>query len=170
VTSARKSRGSKIYGASVYYDGYRATARYSALAEGGGICNEGSMKLVLCTIFGNTASDLKKYWHADDYISTYGGGIVNWRSMEITSCTIAGNWADIEFINSPGVINGAGLCVKGSGTSVVLNCIVSGNKNIIAHSISLSEDNLQPAMDVFGTDSFTLAENGGPTKTVAIPA
>jgi hypothetical protein len=141
---------------------------------GGGIANRGSLTLENCTLSGNRAFYL---------LGGYGGGIANYGSLTLENCTFAGNHAGDMMLGE-----GGGIWNRGSLT--VRNCTFSGNSaalgggiyndggtvnlynTIIANSphddyqgaISINDHNLIGGNPLLGP----LADNGGPTQTMAL--
>ncbi|MDB5387490.1 MAG: hypothetical protein JWM11_3136 [Planctomycetaceae bacterium] len=124
-----------------------------ASSSGGGIYNISTLSLTNNTIFGNTAN-------------LNGGGIYNDGGLTSINTTITENTAP----------NGGGLYTDRFGSSYVLNTILSGNSGgDVSHNpiANITTSNLVGgditqilATDAGGTP--LLANNGGPTKTVAL--
>ncbi len=132
--------------------------------NGGGIYNTDAMTLTNCTVSGNTGVD--------------GGGIYNRYSMTLSDCTISANAANhgggISAYNSPPTIGNTivagntastGTDVWGSVSSEGNNLFGDANFGLLfgGQPGYISSDLLgQPA------DLGELAENGGPTETMAL--
>ena len=130
-------------------------------SDGGGVENSGTLTLTDCTLSGNSAA-------------SYGGGVNAGGTVTLDNCTITGNWAGH---------NAAGLD-SGAGTVAMTDTIIAGNVGGITGDIGgnatgsynlvgiggsggLSESNnnlLNVANPLLGT----LANNGGPTDTIAL--
>jgi hypothetical protein len=170
-----------------------------AVSDGGGICNsKGTLSLTNCTLSGNQAEDLGggianqggsafvdactlsgnnvTTDSAFVFVGRGGGGIANLSSgkMSLTDCTLASNGA--------GIFNAARLGVT--------NCTLSGNyrsgidngsfleldNSIVANNgIDIENDNAV-GVTFIGGHNLTgavalgpLADNGGPTQTMALP-
>jgi hypothetical protein len=140
-------------------------------SEGGGaISSQGTLALTNSTVYGNTAS--------------YGGGIAISGSLTLTNTTIAGNRAT-------GTTSG-GIDIQ-NGSTVLFNSLVAGNftgpsgttaSDINGRASSSSANNLigtggsggltdgmnQNLVGVSDPGLGPLADNGGPTQTVALLA
>jgi len=160
--------------------------------HGGGIYSEGSVELLNCTIYGNTASG-------------YGGGVYSGVSLAAANTTLSGNTAvsgdgggiyvadgTASLVNCTVTANTAetgGGISKESGTLTLSNTIIVGNLGVgaandiagivasagynMVEDVSRSEGWL--AEDVLGVGPGTvvepaLGENGGPTPTHALLA
>ena len=148
---------------------------------GGGIASNGSVTLVNSTISGNSTSGE----YAD------GGGVLSTGSLAATGSTITGNRVSGEYASGGGVsVSG----VSGSGSLAFVDCIVAGNSaadrdpdvngllsptggpNIFGSQVFGSVGgalmNVSPAAVFAAVDGATgggqLADNGGPTQTVAL--
>ena len=136
----------------------------SAVSQGGGIHNAGTLNLTNVTISGNSSAG--------------GSGILNKGSATLTNVTITGNTASSSF--------GGGILVQ-AGSATLLNTIVSGNiatkveddvsgtvtslgNNLIGATAGSSGwvvsdlQNVNPLLDP------VLRNNGGPTPTHALLA
>ena len=132
--------------------------------NGGGIANVGTLTLTNCTISGNTAED--------------GGGVGNVGTLTLTNCTISGNTAEY----------GGGIENDFGASAILDNTIVAGNSSDILGSVSGSHNLIGDTAtgDGLGTGGLTngvngnllgldpklgpLANNGGPTQTMALLA
>ena len=136
-------------GGAVYnYFGGTATLTGSTLADnnagrgGGGIRNGGSVSLTNSTLAGNAAS-------------SYGGGIASFGGLTVTNSTLSGNSS----------VRGGGIYSRVS---------LSLNNSIVANSPSGGD--LYGIFGLSGGHNLTgsvalgpLADNGGPTQTMALP-
>jgi len=77
---------------------------------GGGIFNAGSLTLINCAIYGNSAPDTSLGW---------GGGIYSTNALSLTGCTIGPT-------NEAGLVGG-GIYVHFDGSLQMLNCTVASN-------------------------------------------
>jgi hypothetical protein len=124
------------------------------LGGGGGIYNTGMLALSNCTFAGN--------------LGYTGGGIRNDGTMSVTNCTLSGNHADeIPFGDGSIVLYGGGG-IYNTGTMSLNNSIVANSPkgaNIVSDAFSDSHN-------LIGNDIALgpLADNGGPTQTMALPA
>jgi CSLREA domain-containing protein len=148
---------------------------------GGGIASSGSVTLTNSTVSGNSTSGE----YAD------GGGILSTGGLAATGSTITGNRVSGEYASGGGVsVSG----VSGSGSLAFVDCIVAGNSaydsgpdvngllsptggpNIFGSQVFGSVGgalmNVSPAAVFAAIDGATgggqLADNGGPTRTVAL--
>jgi hypothetical protein len=136
-------------------------------ATGGGLANSGTLAVTNSTFAGNSASDS-------------GGGISNDGTLTLVNATIAYNTV-------AGTSSGGGLSVSPAGTATLDNTIVAlntgaGGPDDIAGTVSPSS-----AYNLIGTGGSggltnsngnqvgvenpvlgTLADNGGPTQTIAL--
>jgi hypothetical protein len=131
---------------------------------GGGIDNAGTLTVTNSTLSGNTAGD--------------GGGIGNSGKLTITNSTISGNTAS-GFVDFVGF--GGGIFNASGGTLTVLTSIFDdsmggnlvNNGTVISSGHNLFSD--APAVPLAATDLINtdpllgpLADNGGPTPTMAL--
>ena len=129
--------------------------------------------------------------------SATGGGIVSHGTLRLTNCTISGNAADIQG-NPNSTPMGAGIYITG-GQAFINNTLVAGNHDVDIHGIASADDVLgavdaSSAYNLIGAgDGATglfasnhnqigtatnpidpklgpLADNGGPTQTMALLA
>ena len=140
----------------------------SATGSGGGLDNRSTAAITDCTISGNSAAN-------------YGGGLLDealsFATAAIADCTISGNTA----------INGGGCWLYDAKTSTMNNTIVAGNTdtggsagditatgltgsyNLVgaggSGGLNAADDNL---LDVADPGLAPLANNGGPTETMAL--
>ena len=155
-------------GTLIVYDS--TIAGNSAAANGGGIDNAGMLTIANSTIAGNLAAA--------------GGGISDEGSLTAVNTTIAYN------STSGGFDSGGGLEVAGAGTATLYNTIValdtdaSGGDDVGGTEIVSTSSNNLVGVDDSGTVAGSvspilvgagnpgldsgLADNGGPTQTVAI--
>ena len=147
---------------------------------GGGIHNVGGLHMTDSTIAGNTARQS-------------GGGIQNEYSsdalkgaLKLNGVTIAGNTAGAKNQSSPG---GGGIANKKPSTTTLANTIIAGNRDMggkapdcrgsllsVGYNLVQSTDGCKikgtQTGDVTGKDAKLgpLANNGGPTQTMALLA
>jgi len=130
---------------------------YESYGHGGGICNShSSPNLSNCTFYGNIAS------------LSNGGGICNIfdSSSTVTNCTFSGNRA---------YSGGAGM-YNSSSSSAVINCIFWGDSGEEIHggesgfSYCVVEGGLPGGSHIIDSDPKlqVIADNGGPTQTIAL--
>ena len=161
-------------------------------ASGGGIENSGTALLANCTIAGNVASA-----GATTGAEISGGGIDNSGTLRLTNCTVANNSANAG--TSPtNDANGGGIYI-GTGHVTLNNTIVAGNYTVLAVGSSPPDDLVgavgpSSAYNLIGYASAAtgliaanhnqlgsadapidpklaaLANNGGPTQTMALLA
>ena len=140
-------------------------ANNRAASGPGGIANRGTMSLTNCTVANNSAGD-------------GGGGIINGKAMTLTNCTVADNSAR----------EGGGVFSNHiTGRTTIVNTIIAGNRatnqdhtapDAIGPYASLGHNLIG---DTEGSHGWTnsdlknanpllapLAENGGPTLTMAL--
>ena len=179
------SGNSAIYGGGVDNSGTMSLTNVTlsgngALDSGGGIDNGGTMSLTNVTLSGNGAQD--------------GGGIGNGGTLSLTNCTLSGNTA----FSNPFLGGGNGGGVYNAGTLSVTNCTLSGNtvfsgpfggggsgggiynaaalalnNSIVANSPEGGDisGGYSGGHNLFGEVALgPLADNGGPTPTMALPA
>ncbi len=152
--------------------GNSAETEGGSLANGGGIFNDGTLTITDSTISGNRAYS--------DIGYSYGGGIciLGPGTMTAYDSTIAGNSAE----------HGGGIySYSGPGTLTLANTIVAANTNMYGYtptdvegtvtaSYSLIENTTgtifssSSANNITGVDPLLgpLADNGGPTETMAL--
>jgi hypothetical protein len=146
---------------------------------GGGVDNDGTMSMTNCTVSGNSAS-------------AAGGGVFNFggtmATLTLTNCTVSGNSAN----GGGGVYNGGGGGGGGTATLTLTNSIVAGNtvtNSTTANDISGSSpvagsnnvigtggsggltngtNGNQVGVSVSAVGLAPLANNGGPTQTIAL--
>ncbi|MBK8618544.1 MAG: SBBP repeat-containing protein [Anaerolineales bacterium] len=132
----------------------------STTGNGGGISNWGTLTATNSTLFGNSATE-------------YGGGIFNLGSLSVTNVTISGN---SSLINGGGIYN--------TGNLIYANTIIANSTSGTdcfndSGTIGINTNNLVENNAVSpnqcGTPGLTtdpklalIADNGGPTKTLAI--
>ena len=133
----------------------------STLFNGGGIFNDGPLTLVNSTISGNSAS-------------SGGGGIFNGGPLTIINSTISGNSASIA---DPAYSGGG---IYGSHAVTLTNSILAGNtpRNCslaitdsggnLADDASCAFTQSSSKNGATGLNLGSLADNGGPTQTVAL--
>lgn len=137
---------------------------------GGGICNNGgTLKVINTTLSGNSAST------SSPVFPVYGGGIYNdGGTMTVTNTTLSGNSADNS---GGGIYNNDTLNLNNSivANSTGGDCVNSGSGTTNAQN-SLIEDGLN-CVNGTGSNNLmvnpmlgTLADNGGPTETMALQA
>jgi IPT/TIG domain len=140
--------------------------------DGGGIENHGTMSISDSTIANNAAL-------------SYGGGIYNPAgNVTLTNVTIAGNHSWVYGTNYGWGLIGAGVFQSG-GSFTLLNTIISNNFQGSDFSGSITSANYCLIANTSGTvitsgadnligsiafTSTTLGNNGGGTKTLALPA
>jgi predicted outer membrane repeat protein len=173
-------------------------AANTAVSDGGGISNSGVLALTSCTLSGNSASDvgggienqgtltLTNCTLAANTANCGGGGIDNGigRTLTLTSCTLAGNSTHtFTLLSGGGIENG--------GTALLHNSIVAGNFNGLpgrpaddilgtvdpsssfnligtGGSGGLSNGINHNLVGVSNPGLASLADNGGPTGTIAL--
>ncbi|AMV36152.1 hypothetical protein VT85_01820 [Planctomyces sp. SH-PL62] len=139
---------------------------------GGGIANSGSMTIVNATIAGNTASIM--YGRGEKAL---GGGVANFGALLLVYTTIADNTADTD---GGGVWTSGGEAVTTSGASLFRNAnggniavADGGGFRSLGHNLFSDAPAvpLDPA-DLVAVDPRLgpLADNGGPTLTMALLA
>ena len=147
----------------------------SAYREGGGICNYNSLTLINSTLSGNLA--------------TTGGGIYSWGTLNVINSTLVGNSAPFDAGGRPNRThstlrgnspNGYGGGIVSDGTahlknSIVANSIVGGDclyaNAFTADAYNIDSDGSCDNATTMTTDEMalgTLADNGGPTQTMAL--
>ena len=121
----------------------RCTLSENRAGSGGAILNSGTLALANCTLSGNSAS--------------FGGAISNTGTLTLKHCTLSGNSASV----------GGAIASTGTITTLV-NTIAAGNINPAAADISGTFPN-SPTNLIGGDPKLgPLADNGGPTKTMAL--
>jgi hypothetical protein len=127
----------------------------SAATDGGGIVNVGSVTVTNSTLSGNSAAK-------------NGGGIVNLRALTMTNSTLSGNSA---------AKNGGGIDNVGATTvtnSIVANSPAGGdcfdNSEVFtgANIVDTATCGASPAIIRTNPQLGALANNGGPTQTLAL--
>ena len=89
-------------------------------ANGGGLCNRGTLSMTDCTVSGNSA-------YASSTPSGDGGGLENHGTAKLTDCTVSGNSAGTTV--KGGTDRGGGLLNSSPlATLILTNCTISGNK------------------------------------------
>ncbi len=172
-------------GGAIYNDGI-ATIRDSTLRDntvqcsacgGGGITNSGTLILTNCTLSGNNGP-------------AGGGGVTNGGTLSLTNCTLTGNSSESEgAVANGGVMTVTNCTVSDNsgypaaigngyyGTVMIRNTIIasSGTDRNCAGSLIDGGHNLQwPSTDASCVGNFgdprlaPLADNGGPTQTMAL--
>ncbi len=114
--------------------------------NGGGIGNDGTLSLTNCTLSGNSALD--------------GGGIGNAGTLSLTNCTLSGNSA----VGHP-------FFGGGSGGGIYNAAALTLNNSIVANSPSGGDisGGYSGGHNLFGEVALgPLADNGGPTQTMAL--
>ncbi len=177
LTHCSLSGNSADSGGAIYNDDGTLTLTNSIVAgntagPGGAIFNDGTLTLTHCTLSGNSAS--------------YGGAIKNHGPLTLAHCTVAGNSA-----SSGGSGQGGGIYAgSGAGAAVTLtNSIVAGNSadpgrgaDIFNYATltRVGANIVQTLVDAGGGSGTgpaainapprlaPLADNGGPTKTMAL--
>ncbi len=127
---------------------------------GGGVSNFGILTMENSTVFDNSA--------------TYGGGIANHNALTMINNTFSDNSAD----NGGGIYNGGSLSLI---NNILANSATGGDcsnhelHGVITANINNLVENNAPAPNHCGTPAFitdpklgTLADNGGPTRTMAL--
>jgi len=151
----------------------KSTISGNGAKAGGGIENTGTLTMTNSTVNGNTATSLRGPASA--------GGIVNFNggTLLINNSTISGNRAQ-------GIGSYGGGIYAGDGTATLQNSIVADNTlgyngsgancygTVTSNGYNLSSDgscNFTNAGDLNNTDPMLgpLQNNGGPTKTMALP-
>jgi CSLREA domain-containing protein len=146
-----------------------STLSGNSARSGGGIFSDGTLALTASTLTGNSA--------------LYGGGIWNGGTLSVTNSTLTGNGGPYE----NRALSGGGI--RNSGTLSVTNSTLTGNSANVGGGVfnvgSMSLNNSIVANSPSGGDlsgSYTgghnlfgsvalkpLADNGGPTETMALP-
>jgi len=118
-----------------------------------GVFNSGTATLTNCTLSGNQAE-------SGDFGSAGGGGVFNGGTATLTNCTVSGNSA----FGGSGGSYGGGVFNTNSGTATLTNTIVAGNAGDDIVGTITGSNNL------IGGDPLLapLADNGGPTQTMAL--
>ncbi|NBC32107.1 MAG: hypothetical protein GVY13_05465, partial [Alphaproteobacteria bacterium] len=161
------------------------------MQDGGGIGSRGSVSLVNVTVSDNTAADngggiyiglgtatIANVTISGNYAGDSGGGVFNGSNTVLVSTTISGNTAATE---------AGGIGTEAGDTTSLTNSIVLGNRladntesetggtgtlNETGPNIIGTAD--AAAADVFdqvdGNGAGVLADNGGPTETLALKA
>jgi hypothetical protein len=168
ITNGGNSSGN---GGGIYNDGGTLTVTNSTLSSnsasnGGGISNEGSLTVTNSTFFGNSAS-------------TNGGGIFNdtGATLSVNNSTLSGNGAGGGIYNNNSsaaavTVTNSILANGASGTNCSGNGVTNGGYNI-ADDASCSFGSTPAANGQTLGDSVSaslasaLADNGGPTETLA---
>ncbi|MEQ1862707.1 MAG: choice-of-anchor Q domain-containing protein [Chthoniobacteraceae bacterium] len=151
------------------------TGNHADAGDGGGIFNSGTATLTQCTLSGNFAGV---------FGGVFGGGICTSSGLTVlTHSTLSGNTAPAG--------NGSGVASFGNANTetVVQNCIISGNTNssvdvptdtgTINSFTSLGHNLIGPSTTTTAFNATgdinnntpqlaALAENGGPTQTLAL--
>jgi fibronectin-binding autotransporter adhesin len=157
------------------------TIEGGSTSAGGGILNEGTLTLTNCTISNNNATlggginnsgtlSLSDCTVANNHTVSDGGGFLNTGTLSLSDCTVTNNTGDTS--------GGGGIKMEG-GTLTLSNSIVSGNGNTVDIDGNFTGDyNLIGSTDgtfdgphnIVGGDPMlaSLANNGGPTQTVAL--
>jgi predicted outer membrane repeat protein len=139
---------------------------------GGGIANEGSLTLTNSTLSGNSALNA-------------GGGVANVGAARLTNCTLSGNSASSRF--GGGGIDNLPAGAIGLGTVTLSNTIIAGNRltgsgsagtdasgkfNSLGHNLIGNNAGSEgwASSDLLNVDPKLgpLANNGGPTQTMAL--
>jgi len=148
--------------------------------NGGGIVNLGALTVSDSTISGNTAT-------GGMFGSGAGGGINNFGALTIDNSTISGNTADVfggGVVNSGGTLTLTNSTVSGNtagsaaggifalGVDTLVNTIVVGNSSDVEGPVETATTNVigvpvgLTLADILDPDG--LADNGGPTHTIAL--
>ena len=157
---------------------------------GGGIDNLGTLRMFNCTVSGNTAT-------GSSSSDVLGGGIYNGGTLSLNNCTVANNTATAGN-NATNDASGGGIYIA-TGQVTLNNTIVAANRDVNFPSVATADD-VQGAVDsssahnligdADGASGFAaanhnqigtaanpidpklgpLANNGGPTQTVALLA
>ena len=138
-----------------------STLSGNAAQFGGGVYNAGTLTLTNSTLSGNTAE-------------FGGGGIANTGQMAVKNCTISGNSALNPFSYSPyfSYPGGGGIFeTKPGGRLSLNNSIVANNFGGDIGGPAVFSYAITGGHNLFGTVGLgPLADNGGPTRTMALPA
>jgi hypothetical protein len=102
-------------GASAVLSGLTITGGVDHGTGGGGLFNRGTVKLIDCTVIGNTASQV-----FSPSVGT-GGGVYNAGTATLDNCYIIGNSA------GGASVNGTGGGVYNAGTAILTDCSFSDN-------------------------------------------
>ena len=139
----------------------RATVRISGLTitggvseSGGGILNEGELKVTGCTISGNSAQDI--YGTS----ANLGGGIDNYGELTVTGCTISGNSAAA----AGGIDNYGELTVTGSTISSNSASFGGGIYNLDSGALTVTDSTISGNSATYGGGIYNL-DSGALTVT-----
>ncbi len=151
----------------------------------GGVANSGTLSVTDSTISGNTASGNgggidNKYLHPTNYYGVYSPAVTG--VLTVTDSTISGNSA----VSGGGVYNATGAAFTLQNTIIVGNSASSAGPNISGAVTTDNGSNLigdvsgasgfvatdlqNSAYDAPGSVLAPLANNGGPTQTMALVA
>ena len=153
---------------------------YGNYVMGGGLLNSGTATLSDCTISGN---------YADNGSSSECGGLLNVGTATLADCTISGNALLTISNSSPGGVGG----LENGGTATLTDTIIAGNTDRDGAASAASDvggANVTGKHNLIGTggsggivngsdgnivltsladlDLGPLADNGGPTETMAL--
>ncbi len=172
VTNSTLSGNTSGFGGGIYNEQLgTATVSNSTLSgnsgvEGGGIDNSGMLTVSNSTLSGNSASG--------DY-NANGGGISNGGTLTVSNCTLSLNSAtsNNNFLFFGGGIGNGGLSTLALNNAIVANTPSGGdvtNFGDLTGSHNLIEDGSDGLPDTITGDPNLgpLANNGGPTQTMAL--
>jgi hypothetical protein len=153
------------------------TAGFAAsVACGGGIYNGcGRMTIINCTIAGNSCfSSASSSMYFYSYANSYGGGVYNESgTLAIVNSTVNGNTCNASSSASPGYLASAAThgdeVYSSEKSSVILNSILYNVQGTCSGSGSAKRypDSIGRMIKVVSVDNV-LANNGGPTQTIAV--
>ncbi len=139
-----------------------------AIAQGGGIDNQGTLTITNSSIVGNSASG--SAFGGPSVVSVFGGGISNQGTLTMTNSVVAGNSATASVQDSENYASAGGGGINGGFTGA--NNIISGNSSSDPqHS---SEDDCDGSCPTSGQNGNLVGPNvllapfgnyGGPTQT-----
>jgi len=163
ITNSTVSKNRAVEGGGVFGLGFVTITNSTfsgnmASEDGGGIHSSGSLSVTNSTFVGNSA--------------IYGGGIFSKGTTTVTNSTLAGNraqfgggirrWAGTLTLNSSIVaLNTSPSPPENPATLNVDGIIASGSHNLIGGD---------PGLELDADGKPKLADNGGPTKTIALLA
>ncbi len=176
-SSSTGGSGGGVYNEGTLMSSNNTISGNTAGVDGGGLYNAGTLMSSNNTIYGNRASDGGGggVFNAGTMFSTNdtiegnstgynGGGIVNIGPLTTTNDTISGNSA---------TTSGSGGVYDLSGAFNAANTIIAGNSGgDLDGSVSTGQNNMVglPNSDTLSQVLGPLANNGGPTQTMALVA
>ncbi len=123
---------------------------------GGGIENAGTLTVTNSTISGNTTTN-------------NGGGISNTGTLTVTDSTLSGNTAGLNGDGISGAVMLTGSILDNAAANVA-GPLTSGGHNLFSDDPSETDNAVLISTDLVDTDPLLgpLADNGGPTQTMAL--